>query len=84
MDGFGEYSVMIWLSCYTKSVFLYDFRRVKLEIVLKVHDIIRMYGTKLATINTRNMRPGIDTNRYDPFGERASYRAQSWQNSEPE
>ena len=74
VDGFGEYSVMIWLSCYTKSVFLYDFRRVQQEILLKAHDIIRMYGARLATINTRDVRPGIDTDRYGPFGERASYR----------
>ncbi len=77
VDGFGEYSVMVWLSCYTKSVFLYDFRRVQQEILLNAHDIVRMHGARLATINTRDVRPGVDTDRYGPYGEQASYRTPS-------
>ena len=33
-----------------------------------------MYGARLATIHIRDVRPGIDSDRYGPFGERASYR----------
>ena len=77
VDGFGEYSVVTWLSCYTKKAFLYNFRRVQLEILLKAHDVIRMYGARLATMNSRDVRPGIDTDRYGPFVERASYRTQT-------
>ena len=36
-----------------------------------------MYGARLATMNTRDVRPGIETDRYGPFGERASRRTQT-------
>ena len=74
---FCEYFVMTWLSCYTEKVFLYNFLRVQLEILLEAHDVIRMYGARLATMNSRDVRPRIDTDRYVPFGERASYRTQT-------
>lgn len=75
VDSFGEYSVRIWVSCYTKSVFLYDFRRVQQDILVKCYEIIRTNGAKLATINTRDVRPGADTDRYGPFGSAASFSA---------
>ena len=62
-------------------MFSYDLRRVQLQILLKAHDIIRMYDARLATMNTRDVRPGIDTDRYGPFGERASFRTPT---NEPE
>lgn len=68
VDSFDDYSVRIWFSCYTKSVFLFDFRRTQQEILLKIHEIIRACGAKLATRNTRDVRPGIDTDRYGPLG----------------
>ena len=40
IGGFGKYSLMIWLSSHSKSVFLYDFCRVQQEILLKAHDTI--------------------------------------------
>lgn len=40
--GFGEYRTMVWLPWYTKNVFLYDFRCVQQEILLRPHDTIRM------------------------------------------
>ena len=49
-------------------MFSYHLRRVQLEILLKTHDIIRMYGARLATMNTHDLRSGIDTNGYGPFG----------------
>lgn len=73
VDSFDEYSVKVWVSCYTKSVFLYDFRRVQQGILLKCHEIIRSKGAKLATINTRDVRPGGDTDRYGPFGSAATF-----------
>ena len=44
------------------------------SIPLKAHDIIRMYGARLGTMNTRDVRPGIGTDGDGLFGERASYR----------
>ena len=44
VDGFSEYSIIIWFLRYTKNVFSYYFRRVQLEILLKARDIIRMYS----------------------------------------
>ena len=49
-------------------MFSYDLRRVQLEILLKTHDIIRMYGARLTTMNTHDVRPGIDTDGCGPFG----------------
>lgn len=77
VDGFGAYSVQVWLSCYTKSVFLYDFRRVQQEILLEAHEIIRSHGARLATLTTRDVRPGVDIDRYGPYGTNASYRTPS-------
>lgn len=73
VDSFGDYSVKIWLSCYTKSVFLYDYRRVQQDVLIKCHNIIRANGAKLATVNTRDVRPGADTDRYGPFGSNATF-----------
>lgn len=72
VDSFGEYSVKIWLSCYTKSVFLYDYRRVQQEILIRFYELVRKHGAKLATLTTRDVRPGVDTDRYGPFGKFAS------------
>eukprot|EP00171_Calliarthron_tuberculosum_P019454 IDg19454t1 len=77
VEGFGAFSAQVWLSCYTKSVFLYDFRRVQQEVLLNAHEIIRSHGARLATINTRDMRPGIDVDRYGPYGAKASFRSPS-------
>lgn len=73
IDSFGEYSVKIWLSCYTKSVFLYDYRRVQQDILLRCYEIVRNHGAKLATINTRDVRSGIDTDKYGPLGNAATF-----------
>lgn len=84
VDSFGEYSVKIWLSCYTKSVFLYDYRRVQQDILIKCYDIIRANGAKLATVNTRDVRPGLDTDRYGPLGRNASFRQATTGSQTPE
>lgn len=73
IDSFDEFSVKLWLSCYTKSVFLYDFRRVQQDVLVKFYDIVRARGAKLATRNTRDVRPGVDTDRYGPFGSAATF-----------
>lgn len=73
LDSFDEFSVKIWISCYTKSVFLYDFRRVQQDVLVKCHELVRAAGAKLATINTRDVRPGVDTDRYGPFGTLATF-----------
>lgn len=73
IDSFDDYSMKIWFSCYTKSVFLSDFRTVQQEILLRFHDIIRNEGARLAARNTRDVRPGIDTDKYGPFGKYASF-----------
>lgn len=77
VDGFSTFSAEIWMSCYTKSVFLYDFRRVQQELLLNAHEIIRSHGARLASLNTRDVRPGIDVDRYGPFGKNASFRSLS-------
>lgn len=73
VDSFDDLAVNIWLSCYTKSVFLYDYRRVQQDILMRCHGIIRAKGAKLATRNTRDVRPGSDTDRYGPFGNLATF-----------
>lgn len=73
VDSFGSFSVRIWLSCYTKSVFLYDYRRVQQEVLLKAYEIIRANGARLATSNTRDIRPGVNPDRYGPLGNAASF-----------
>ncbi|KAK1864647.1 hypothetical protein I4F81_007191 [Pyropia yezoensis] len=63
IDSFDTFSVCIWLSCYTKSVFLYDFRRVQQDVLLQAYDIVRSCGARLATVTTRDMRDGTDPDR---------------------
>jgi MscS family membrane protein len=73
VDSFDEYSVKIWMSCYTKSVFLFDWRRVQQELLLSAYDIVREHGARLATSTTRDVRPGADPDRYGPLGTAASF-----------
>lgn len=68
IDSFDEFSVKIWLSCYTKSVFLFDFRRVQQEILIAAYSILREHGARLATVTTRDVRPGADPDRYGALG----------------
>lgn len=72
VDSFDDYSIRIWFSCYTKSVFLYDFRDIQQHLLLNFYDIIRSSGAQLASRNTRDMRPGANTDQYGPFGPYAS------------
>lgn len=65
-DGFGEYSVNLWLSCYTKTVFLSEYRRVQQEILFAVYDIIRSHNGRLASSLVRDLREGSDPDRYAP------------------
>lgn len=74
VDRFDEFSVQIWMSCYTKSVFLFDWRRIQQELLLSVYGILREHGARLATTTTRDVRPGIDPDRYGPLGASASFR----------
>lgn len=69
VDGFDEFSVRVWISCYTKSVFLYDFRSIQQQILLDTYDIIRSRGARLATITTRDVRQGDNPDRYGPLGD---------------
>lgn len=68
VDSFDDYSIRIWFSCYTKSVFLYDFRDIQQQLLLSFYDIIRSSGAQLASRNTRDMRSGANTDQYGPFG----------------
>lgn len=72
VDSFDDYSIRVWFSCYTKSVFLYDFRDIQQQLLLSFYDIIRSSGAQLASRNTRDMRPGANTDQYGPFGPYAS------------
>lgn len=74
VDSFDDYSVKIWMSCYTKSVFLFDWRRVQQELLLSAYGIVREHGARLATSTTRDVRPGSDPDRYGPLGNAASFR----------
>lgn len=73
VDSYDDYSMQLWFSCYTKSVFLYDFRDVQQELLLKFYEIIRSNGAKLANRNTRDVRPGVDTDQYGPYGQYVTY-----------
>ncbi|EME27340.1 Low conductance mechanosensitive channel YnaI [Galdieria sulphuraria] len=66
-DGFGEYSVNLWLSCYTKTVFLSEYRRVQQEILFAVYDIIRSHHGRLASSLVRDLREGSDPDKYAPL-----------------
>ncbi|GJQ11259.1 hypothetical protein GpartN1_g3050.t1 [Galdieria partita] len=66
-DGFGEYSVNLWLSCYTKTVFLSEYRRVQQEILFAVYDIIRSHQGRLACSLVRDLREGSDPDKYAPL-----------------
>jgi len=63
-DGFGEYSVNLWLSCYTKTVFLSEYRRVQQEILFAVYDIIRSHHGRLACSLIRDLREGSNPDKY--------------------
>lgn len=56
VDSFDHFSVCIWISCYTKSVFLAEFRSVQQDILLGFYGIVRDCGAQLASRNTRNVR----------------------------
>lgn len=45
----GEYSVDIWLSCFTRSVFLTDYLSTQQEILFEVDQIVRRHGARFAT-----------------------------------
>jgi len=66
-DGFGEYSVNLWLSCYTKTVFLSEYRRVQQEILFAVYDIIRSHHGRLACSLIRDLREGSNPDKYAPI-----------------
>ena len=68
VDGFDEFSVKLWISCYTKSVFLYDFRGIQQQILLDSYGIIRTHGARIATITTRDVRHGGNPDIYGPLG----------------
>uniref|UniRef100_A0A7S1TEU1 Mechanosensitive ion channel protein n=1 Tax=Compsopogon caeruleus TaxID=31354 RepID=A0A7S1TEU1_9RHOD len=56
VDGFFEHSIGLWLSCYTKTVFLSEFRRVQQEILLETISIILKHGARLASDLLRDIR----------------------------
>lgn len=76
VDSFDEFSVKIWISCYTKSVFLFDWRRVQQDVLVAVYGILRENGARLASMTTRDVRPGTDPDRYGPFGSSGAVRNQ--------
>jgi len=49
-------AVSIWLSCYTRSIFLADFRRVQQDVLLDAWDVIESHGARLASELVREIR----------------------------
>ena len=45
----GEYSVDIWLSCFTRSVFLTDFLQAQQEILYTIDTILDAHGARFAS-----------------------------------
>ncbi len=49
----GEYSVDIWLSCFTRSVFLADYLAAQQDILCEVDRILAKHGARLASATNR-------------------------------
>jgi len=64
VEGFTEFSCNIWLSCYTKQVFLESYMKTQQDIMLKIHEILRKHGARLATTLVRDLRDGTNPDIY--------------------
>jgi len=62
-------AICIWISCYTKSVFLSDFRRVQQEVILDVVDVIRANNAGLASEQVRYALTGDPRFIRDPVSD---------------
>lgn len=72
VEGFTEFSCNIWLSCYTKQVFLESYMKTQQDIMLRIHEILRKNGARLATTLVRDLRDGTNP---DIYGATARLRA---------
>jgi MscS family membrane protein len=64
VEGFTEFSCNLWLSCYTKQVFLESYMRTQQDIMLRIHEILRKHGARLATTLVRDLRDGTNPDIY--------------------
>lgn len=49
LDRFDEHSAVIWVSCYTKTVFLSEYRKTQQDILFEMYDIIMRNGARLTS-----------------------------------
>jgi len=58
IDRFDPHSVVIWVSAYTKTVFLSEFRTIQQDLLFQIYAIIRQHGAHLASDLYRNIGAG--------------------------
>jgi len=56
IEHFDKSGVSIWLSCYTKSVFLGDYRRIQENVLLDAYQVIALNGAQIASDLVRDVR----------------------------
>ncbi|KAJ8907688.1 hypothetical protein NDN08_007795 [Rhodosorus marinus] len=69
IDRFDQHSIVIWVSCYSKTVFLSEYRKVQQDVLLRINDIIRMGGARLASDLYRDVREGSDPDIHGPLNQ---------------
>mmetsp|Transcript_19250 Transcript_19250/g.77107 ORF Transcript_19250/g.77107 Transcript_19250/m.77107 type:complete len:594 (+) Transcript_19250:1484-3265(+) len=69
IDRFDQHSIVIWVSCYSKTVFLSEYRKVQQEVLLRINDIIRMGGARLASDLYRDVREGSNPDIHGPLSQ---------------
>jgi len=52
----SDFSLDLWISCHTKSVFLEDFLRINQGIIFALSQILRRHGARFADRNQREAR----------------------------
>ena len=80
----GEYSLDLWLSCFTRSVYLVDFLNVQQDILFEIDSILDANGARFASNLAREQQivgiGGTDTSRLigaAATGARSSARART-------
>ena len=64
IDGFTDFSCTLWISCYTKQIFLEAYMKTQQDVMLRVFDILRVHGARLATNLVRDLRDGTNPDLY--------------------
>ncbi|KAK4535471.1 hypothetical protein CDCA_CDCA05G1496 [Cyanidium caldarium] len=64
IEGFTDFSCTLWISCYTKQIFLEAYMKTQQDVMLRVFDILRVHGARLATNLVRDLRDGTNPDLY--------------------